>query len=145
MTLPNRIVSKQTAGTDLLRLVLCSILFTHGAYRLYEGSTPVLGQILHDEGFPFGTVLAYLVDLAETAGTVAIALRVFVVPISCILSTIYFTGIVLFHGPSGFFVVGPGSNGWEYSALLITCLLVTAWENRARGFWPFGGSPASAG
>jgi hypothetical protein len=28
--------------------------------------------------------------------------------------------------------LGPGSGGWEFSALLITCLLVTAWEDRNR-------------
>ena len=137
MLLPNRIVSRQTLGADLLRLVLCAILFTHGAYRLYEGSTPVLGEILGQEGFPFGTVLAYLVDIAETAGSIAVALRLFVIPICLIQSIIYFTGIMLFHRHAGFFVVGPGENGWEYSALLITCLLVTAWENRSAGFLPF--------
>ena len=64
MILPN-IVSRRTAGADLLRLVLCAILFTHGAYRFYDGTVPVLGDILHEEGLPWGNVLAYLVDLAE--------------------------------------------------------------------------------
>jgi len=145
MLLPSRIVSRQTLGADLLRLVLCAILFTHGAYRLYEGSTSVLGEILGQEGFPFGTVLAYLVDIAETAGSIAVALRLFVIPICLIQSIIYFTGIMLFHRHAGFFVVGPGENGWEYSALLITCLLVTAWENRSAGFLPFSQVRTSGG
>jgi len=145
MLLPSRIVSRQTLGADLLRLVLCAILFTHGAYRLYEGSTPVLGEILGQEGFPFGTVLAYLVDIAETAGSIAVALRLFVIPICLIQSVIYFTGIMLFHRHAGFFVVGPGENGWEYSALLITCLLFTAWENRSAGFLPFSQVRTSGG
>ncbi len=33
---------------------------------------------------------------------------------------------------TGFF--GTGEGGWKYNALLITCLLVTAWENRKRTF-----------
>jgi putative oxidoreductase len=64
-----------SAPTDLLRLVLCAIIFTHGAYRFAEGSIPVLGTILGRIGFPAGELLAYLVNLAETGGTVLLALR----------------------------------------------------------------------
>jgi hypothetical protein len=38
----------------------------------------------------------------------------------------------VFHGQAGFFVVGPGHDGWEYSALLITSLAVVAWDHRRR-------------
>lgn len=130
----NRIFSKEHAGTDILRLVLCAIIFTHGSYRFYEGSLPILGEILESKGFPFGVVLAYLVNIAETAGAVLLALRIMVWPVSFILGLIYLTGIILFHRHAGFFVVGPGTGGWEYSALLITCLITTAWENRQRKF-----------
>jgi putative oxidoreductase len=136
MKLLRRIFTRETAGTDVLRLVVCAILFTHGAYRLYHGDEARgLGKLLHEEGFPVGVLLVYLVCLAETGGTILLAMRLLVLPVSLILSLIYVTGILLFHGPSGFFVVGPGENGWEYSALLITCLLVTAWKNRAAKFF----------
>ena len=124
------IFSKHSAGPDLLRIVLCLLIFTHGAYRFYEGSTPILGQILAEEGFPFGTFLAYAVNVAETGGAFLLAFRLLVIPVSFLLTGIYFMGVMLFHRHSGFFVVGPGTGGWEYSALLITCLLATAWENR---------------
>lgn len=132
MKLLGNICTKRTAGPDLLRLVLCAILFTHGAYRFYEGTTPILGQILTDRGFPAGTLLAYSVNVAETVGAALLALRLLVLPVSFVLAGIYFTGIMLFHRHEGFFVVGPGAHGWEFSALLITCLLVTAWENRGQ-------------
>jgi putative oxidoreductase len=132
MKLLGRIFSRETAGADVLRLAVCAILFTHGAYRLLTGEAPGLGSILKDEGIPAGMVLGYLVCLAETGGTMLVALRLLVLPVTLILSLIYFTGIMLFQRHNGFFVVGPGSGGWEYAALLITCLLVTAWENRAR-------------
>jgi putative oxidoreductase len=64
-----------------------------------------------------------------------LALRILVLPITLILSVIYFTGILMFNRHNGFFVVGAGEGGWEYNALLITCLMVTAWENRARKFF----------
>jgi len=125
-----RIFARASAGTDLLRLVLCAILFTHGAYRFYEGSSPILGQILEEEGFPAGsgTLLAYAVNLVETLGSALLAWRLFTLPVCAALTIIYSTGIFLFHRHNGFFVVGPGTGGWEYSALLITCLLTTAWE-----------------
>jgi putative oxidoreductase len=51
------IISRETFGLDALRLVLCAILFTHGAYRFYEGSVPVLGEILGKIGFPAGVCI----------------------------------------------------------------------------------------
>lgn len=131
-----RSFSIDRAGPDLLRWVLCAILFTHGAYRYYEGSLPILGQILEAKGFPqgWGLGLAHAVNLAETAGALLLALGYLVWPISAILCLIYLTGIVLFHWQAGFFVVGPGQGGWEYSALLITCLLATAWDKREQAW-----------
>jgi putative oxidoreductase len=133
MHLLTNMITRRTAAIDVLRLVLCAIVFTHGAYRFYEGTSPILGQILESHGFPFGTFLAYSVNTVETVGGVLLALRLLVIPVCLSLSTIYITGIILFHRHEGFFVVGPGTGGWEYSALLITCALVTAWENRAQG------------
>jgi putative oxidoreductase len=128
----NRIVSKRTVGTDVLRIVVCAILFAHGSYRLAHGEAHGLGDLLREEGVLAGLLVAYLICIAETAGTVLLALRILVLPISLILSLIYFTGIMMFNRHNGFFLVGAGEGGWEYNALLITCLLVTAWENRTR-------------
>ena len=134
MQLLNRIFSKNTAGTDVIRLAVCAILFTHGSYRLYSGSAPKLGALLTEEGFPAGVVLSYLVCLAETGGTLLMAMRFLVWPVAFTLCLTLFTGILLFQRHVGFFVIGPHTDGWEYSALLMTCLLVTAWENRTRKF-----------
>lgn len=131
----NRIIAKETLGPDVLRIVLCALLFAHGAYRLYDGKAPVLGDILAEQGMPAAHVMAYLVCLAETGGTLLLALRLLVWPVSLILISVYFTGIMLFHRHNGFFVVGASEGGWEYSALIITCLLVTLWENRTRKLW----------
>lgn len=133
MTIIDRVITRQTAGYDVLRLALCLLLSVHGWYRFYEGSLPEMGHILEANGFPFGLVLAWLLNLAETGGTILLALRIFAVPISLILATIYTTGIILFHWANGFFVVGPGSGGWEYSALLVVCLLITAAVNTKWG------------
>ena len=136
MKLFKGLVTKETAGLDLLRLVLCAILFTHGAYRLISGEAPGLGGILAELKFPFPVTLAYLVCIAETGGSLLLAMRVLVAPAGAILVSIYAMGIFLFHRHNGFFVVGPGEGGWEYSALLITCLIVTMWANWKHKWFP---------
>jgi len=126
----SRIFSKETLATDVLRLVVCATLFAHGSYRLYHGEASGLGTVLRDEGVPASLLVAYLICIAETFGTTLLAMRFLVLPITLTLSLIYFTGIMMFNRHNGFFVVGAGEGGWEYNALLITCLFVTAWENR---------------
>ena len=135
MTFLKRGISRKTLGPDILRLVVCAILFTHGGYRIYSGEAPGLGEVLRDESVPAPLLIAWLICIAETAGTALLALRIMVLPITLILSTIYFTGILLFNRHNGFFLVGAGEGGWEYNALLITCLLVTAWENRVSNWF----------
>ncbi len=50
--------------------------------------------------------------------------RRLVVPLSLGYSLIYLAGIVLVHAREGWFVVGHGRNGMEFSVLLIVSLLV---------------------
>ena len=44
-------------------------------------------------------------------------------PVTLLLSVVYGVGIVMVHAPNGWFVVGAGRNGAEYSVLLIVALL----------------------
>lgn len=133
----HRLVARDSLGTDLLRLVLCGILFTHGAVRLARGEAPILGDILREHHLPVGTLLAYLVCLAETGGALLLAFRYVVLPVGAILASIYLTGVVLFHRHNGFFVVGPGEGGWEYSLLILACLVATMWSNWSHRWAPF--------
>jgi putative oxidoreductase len=133
MNWSNRVVSKETAGADLLRLVVCVILFTHGAYRIYLGEVVPFGDLLRESGVRAGVLIAWIISITETFGTLLLAMRILVLPITIILCLIYFVGIMMFNRHNGFFVVGGHANGgWEYNALLITCLLAIAWENRSR-------------
>lgn len=43
------------------------------------------------------------------------------------------TGAVLVHLPAGWFMVGLGRNGMEYSVLLIVCLAVLGWVHAPAG------------
>ncbi len=46
-----------------------------------------------------------------------------VVPIAALLGVHMLTGIFLVHLPNGFYVIGPGSGGYELNLLLIAGLL----------------------
>lgn len=43
--------------------------------------------------------------------------------LALVFAAIYLCGLVLVHWPAGWFVVGLGRNGMEYSVPLIACLL----------------------
>jgi putative oxidoreductase len=111
---------------DLVKLVVCAIVLTHGVHRYLYGEINGLGAALAGFGFPFPLVQAHLVNLAETGGVLLIALGLFVRPLCAILVLIFATGVVLIHWQLGFFIIGPGEGGWEFSALLIACFTAVA-------------------
>lgn len=57
------------------------------------------------------------------------ALGRWVSPLAVIYSVIYALGIALVHAKAGWFVVGLGRNGSEFSVLLIACLLALALQH----------------
>lgn len=116
----------------LLRLALAGLLAAHGWARLLAGGVEPFGAWLDSLGIPFGLGIAWGVTLIEIVGTPLLALRRFVFPVCCVYIAIYLTGLVLVHWPAGWFVVGLGRNGMEYSVLLIVCLIAVAWQDAPR-------------
>lgn len=53
-------------------------------------------------------------------------------PLTVLFSAIYVTGIYLVHAKAGWFVVGAGRNGAEYSVLLIVVLLCVGMQYAPR-------------
>lgn len=106
-----------------LRLVLAGLIAAHGWYRLATGGSTGFGQWLTSQGIPFGLVVAWTITLTEVAGSALLAAGRLVFPVTIVLSAIYVVGIVMVHAPEGWFVVGAGRNGAEYSVLLIAALL----------------------
>lgn len=126
-----RMITAETGANDIVRLWLSVTVCAHGAARLLTGD-PVLGNFLQAQGWPAAHLLAALVSTFEVAGAILLALRVRVVPIAVLLSAVYLMGILLFHRKLGFYVIGPNDNGYEYSLLLMTGLLATAWDSLQR-------------
>lgn len=109
----------------LQRLTLAGLLAAHGWTRWLHGGVPLFGGYLDATlGLPagMGTWLAGAITAFEIIGTVLWALGKYLLPLSLVFSGIYLTGIVLVHAPEGWFVVGAGRNGCEYSVLLIVLL-----------------------
>lgn len=118
-------------GLAFIRLAVAAILLVHPVSRLLHRTVPDFGAWLGSQGLPFGTAVAYAVTVTELLSGAALLARRLVVPACAALITILGMGIRMVHGPEGWFVVGGGRNGMEYSVLLIACLAGIAWAH-----WP---------
>ena len=108
----------------VLRLTLAGLIAAHGWVRFLGGGVEPFGTWLTSQGVPFGPLVAAAVTVVEIVGTPLLAWgRSLVFPLTVLYSAIYAVGIALVHAPAGWFVVGAGRNGAEYSVLLIVALL----------------------
>lgn len=113
------------------RLLVALLIAIHGWHRLHAGTSPIFGDWLATQGIPLAHAIAWGVTIGEIAGSACLALGLCVRPFALLFMAIYATGIVLVHAPEGWFVVGPGRNGMEYSVLLIGSLALVASRIRA--------------
>lgn len=139
--------ARAEAGLRLLRIALAALLLVHGIARIYnDGVAPFAGWLASDLtplhpvaawfigiGVPFGAIIAWFVTLWELTATwlLAVGPKRWLSPICAVFIGIYACGIWLVHAPAGWFVVGAGRNGSEYSVLIIVCLTMLAWI-----YWP---------
>lgn len=126
--------ARSRVGWLLLRMALAGIIAGHGWARLITGGIAPFGTFLAAQGFPGGYYWAAAITGIEIAGSALLLFGRFIVPLSLIFSAIYVVGIALVHAGAGWFVVGLGRNGSEFSVLLIVCLLSLSLQHvRARG------------
>jgi len=106
------------------RIILSLLLITHGVVRLLIGGAPHFGTYLSGEGIPAGTFVAYALTFFEIIGGCLLALRVFSRWIIPVFLLEIILGLVMVHAKEGWFVVGYGRNGSEYSVLIIVSLVL---------------------
>jgi putative oxidoreductase len=113
---------RQRTALIFLRVVVAVLMIIHGAARIRLGIVDDFGGFLTANGFPFGLYAAWGITVFEILGGLLLAsgYYAFIVGIIFIIELIF--GIVLVHQKEGWFVVGAGKNGMEYSVLLITAL-----------------------
>ena len=127
----NAPVSDSSGSLDILRIVISLILIVHPVTRVLERHVAEFGEEMQSWGLPFGVGLAWLTTLTQLAASVALLLRRLVVPFCISYIFILILGIILIHFRHGWYVVGGGRNGMEYSCTLIGCLFAILW-----GYWP---------
>ena len=115
--------SRDRIGWTVLRVTLAALIAAHGWSRFLHDGVEPFGSWLTSQGMPAGFAIAAAITAFEIAGTVVLAFGRVVLPLTLVYSAIYAVGIVMVHAPAGWFVVGAGRNGAEYSVLLIVCLL----------------------
>ena len=115
--------ARSRAAWLVLRLVLAGLIAAHGWARLLSGGVVPFGDWLAGQGLPLGFAIAAAVTAIEIVGTPLFAWGRFVAPLSLVYAAVYLVGIAMVHAKAGWFVVGLGRNGAEYSVLLIVCLL----------------------
>ena len=107
-----------------LRVAVAILLGIHGWTRALTGGPVGFGSYLSGMGFPMGTVLAWAITLFEMSASICLLFGRFVRIVIPGFLVILVCGIIMVHGREGWFVVGGGRNGVEYSVLLIVSLLV---------------------
>jgi putative oxidoreductase len=124
--------SRDRIGWSILRVTLAALIAAHGWKRFLDGGVEPFGSWLDAQGLPFGFAIAAAITAIEILGTFAFALGRWTWPLSLVFAAIYAVGIALVHAPAGWFVVGAGRNGAEYSVLLIIALLCVGWQHAPR-------------
>jgi putative oxidoreductase len=123
---------RRDPGIVVLRISLAVLLAIHGIYRIWVGGVAPFGEFLDGRGFPGGPVIAWAISIFEIAGGAALALGRFVTPIAIGFIAQLAAGIWLVHASQGWFVVGGGRNGVEYSVSLIAGFLALVVSERSR-------------
>ncbi len=84
------------------------------------------GEFLDGIGFPLGFLIAWAITAFEILGGFSLILGYFIPWICAVFILELTTGIILVHAANGWFVVGGGTGGMEYSVLLILSFFVIA-------------------
>lgn len=119
----------KTTALVFIRIVLAVVMFVHGAARISYGTVGGFGEFLGTQGIPLGFYVAWAITLFELVGSVLFAAGFYAWVIALLFALELALGIAMVHYKEGWFVVGHGRNGMEFSAVLIASLLAVAYAN----------------
>lgn len=117
----------------LLRVGVAVLVGIHGYYRLLAGGVTGFGGFLDGVGFPGGLAIAWAITIFEMTASILLLLGRYVRVVIPGFLLILSSGIALVHAPNGWFVVGGGRNGVEYSVLLLVSLVVLFLAHKPSG------------
>ncbi len=119
--------SRTAQALDLVRLAVAATMVIHGVARVVLKGVAPFGGFLSQQGLPFGVGVAWALTVVEIAGGLALLVGLARRPLALWFAAQLAVGIAMVHASSGWFVVGAGRNGAEYSVVLIVCFLAVAW------------------
>ncbi|MEQ1765637.1 MAG: DoxX family protein [Pyrinomonadaceae bacterium] len=123
------LADNKTTALVFIRVVLAAVMFIHGATRISVGTVGGFGEFLGSQGIPLGFYVAWGITLFELVGSVLLAAGFYAWIIALIFAVQLAVGIAMVHYKEGWFVVGHGRNGMEFSAVMISSLLAIAYAN----------------
>lgn len=118
-----------TKPLDFLRIVTAIFMAIHGIARIWLAGVGDFGNFLDTFNLPFSLMLAWLVTILEIIGAILLIANYQVSYVSAYFVFQLVMGILLVHLKEGWFVVGSGRNGIEYSVLLICCFVAFIWDD----------------
>ena len=124
-----------TTSNFLLRLAVAVIILSHSLHGIFTGTdVHDFGALfLNKIGFtPFGVPLAWTVVLGQALTALLLLANRGLGPAVAFNIGVLLMGVATVHWAEGWFVVGGGRNGMEFSFLLIACLLSIWWTATAR-------------
>ena len=126
--------SKGPQALSIIRFAVGLLLAIHGIARVSLGIVDDFGGLpFTATGFPMGAAIAWSITVIEIVGGPLLSIGKFRFILSLYFAAQLVVGIILVHWSSGWFVVGAGNNGMEYSILLIACLVAIALDTRTSG------------
>ncbi len=108
----------------ILRIMVAVILLSHSIPSIVSGDVSLFGKLyLNEVGFaPVGVALAWAIKLSHIVAALCLIFNRWVLLPCLVTIAVLITGIFMVHLKDGWFVVGGGRNGIEYSVLLIAVI-----------------------
>jgi putative oxidoreductase len=99
------------------------IFITHGAARIYFGSVGDFGGFLDSQGLMIGLAIAWIITIGEIISGALLIFGLLVKYLVVFHGLIILSGIFLVHLHNGWFTLGHGQGGVEYSVLILAVLV----------------------
>lgn len=122
-------INSKDLALSFVRIAVAGNMLIHGISRTVTGGVAGFDGYLTSLGFPPYT--AYLITAFELIAAILIMINRWTSILSIVFCIELIAGIILVHGPEGWFVVGHGRNGSEYSVLLLICFI-----SAIVAYWP---------
>jgi len=117
----------------VFRVAVAGLLLIHGITRIMNDTVGGFGEFLNGFGLQIGFVIAWGITIFEIVGALTLMAGYFISIISFVFMIELLIGIFLVHIHNGWFVVGGGTGGMEYSVLLILSFFVIAATGKKQG------------